>query len=570
MENSRGWGFLRDAWRLAKPYWASDDKKWAWGLLAAVIALNLFSVALNVRFNFWRNDFFNTFQNKDEHGFFVQLGIFALLAVIFIANGVYATYLQQMLQIRWRRWLTRRYLGDWLDRKAYYRLQLEGNDTDNPDQRISDDLNQFTNASLSLTLGLLNSIVTLFSFLGILWSLSGTARIPFGSLGSVAVPGYMVWFALLYSALGTWVTVKIGRPLVALNFQQQRYEADFRFSMVRLRENTESVALYGGEQREMANFLDRFTHVVDNFWAIMLRIKALGWWTNFYGQFAIIFPYLVSAPRFFSGAMELGGLMQVADAFGQVQGAMSFIVSAYTDIASWQSVVQRLVGFDERVRAIAAQAREPQPIAVARGGDGVAVADLALNLPNGASLLHHVDFTAGPGEAVLVTGPTGAGKSTLLRAISGIWPYGRGAIRMAAGKLFVLPQKPYLPLGSLREALIYPQATSDLSETRLKEVMKTVGLGGFATRLDERDNWAQRLSLGEQQRLSFARVLLNEPELLFLDEATSALDEPSEARFYRMLRAAKWRPTIVSVGHRGTLGEFHDRRWDIGTFRPAS
>jgi vitamin B12/bleomycin/antimicrobial peptide transport system ATP-binding/permease protein len=569
MENSKGWGFLRDAWRLAKPYWASDDKKWAWGLLAAVIVLNLFSVALNVRFNFWRQAFFNAIQNKDEHAFFVQLGIFTLLAVIFIVTGVYATYLQQMLQIRWRRWLTRQYLGDWLDGKAYYRLQLQGDHTDNPDQRISDDLNRFTDASLSLTLGLLNSVVTLLSFLGILWSLSGAFAIPLGSFGSVVIPGYMVWFALVYSALGTWITVKIGRPLVPLNFQQQRYEADFRFSLVRLRENAESVALYGGEKREMANFLDRFTRVVDNFWAIMLRIKALGWWTYFYGQFAIIFPYLVSAPRYFSGAIQLGGLMQIADAFGQVQGAMSFIVSSYTDIAAWQSVVQRLVGFDERVKAIAAQGRAPQPISVERAGGGVAVSDLSLDLPDETALLRHVDLAAKPGEAVLVTGPTGAGKSTLLRAIAGIWPYGKGAVRMAAGKFLFLPQKPYLPLGTLREALIYPRETTDLSDQRLKEVMETVGLGAFATRLDEADNWAQRLSLGEQQRLAFARVLLTEPDLLFLDEATSALDEPSEARFYQMLRAAAWAPAIVSVGHRGTLGAFHDRRCDIAAFRAA-
>jgi vitamin B12/bleomycin/antimicrobial peptide transport system ATP-binding/permease protein len=577
MENSKGWGFLRDAWRLAKPYWSSDDKKWAWGLLVAVIALNLFLVAINVRFNFWRNDFFNTFQNKNEHGFFIQLGIFALLAVIFIATGVYATYLQQMLQIRWRRWLTRQYLGDWLQGKAYYRLELTGKATDNPDQRISEDLNRFTDTSLSLSLGLLNSLVTLFSFVGILWSLSGPITLPLAGFGGVTIPGYMVWFALAYAIVGTLGTVKIGRPLVDLNFQQQRYEADFRFSLVRLRENTESVALYGGEKREMANFLDRFTRVVDNFWAIMLRIKMLGWWTYFYGQFAIIFPYLVSAPRYFSGAIQLGGLMQIADAFGQVQNALSFVVSAYTSgtgandtgIAAWRAVVQRLVGFDERVKAIAAQAREPQPIAVERAGEGVAVSDLALDLPDETALLRHVDLAAKPGEAVLVTGPTGAGKSTLLRAIAGIWPYGKGAVRMAAGKFLFLPQKPYLPLGTLREALIYPSETTDLPESRLKEVMETVGLGAFVGRLDEPDNWAQRLSLGEQQRLAFARILLAEPDLLFLDEATSALDEPSEARLYALLRAAAWAPTIVSVGHRGTLGAFHDRRCDVAAFRAA-
>ena len=567
MENSKRWGFMRDAWRLAKPYWFSDDKLWAWGLLAAVIALNLGAVYLNVRLNYWRNDFYNTFQEYNEHGFFVELGIFTLLASASIVIGVYQTYLQQMLQIRWRRWLTRQYLGDWFEGKAYYRLQLEGSETDNPDQRIADDLNRFTDTSLGLSLGLLSSVVTLFSFLTILWSLSGSITIPLGSAGAIVVPAYLVWCAVIYAVIGTWMTFKVGRPLVALNFQQQRYEADFRFSLVRLRENTEAVALYSGEARELGIFRERFGHVVDNFMAIMRRIRVINWWTSFYGQVAVIFPYIVVAPRYFAKEVQLGGLMQTADAFGTVQSALSFIVNSYTDIANWQSVVQRLVGFDERVRVIAAAARELQPITIDHRGEGVAVSDLALDLPGGAALLRHVDLTAKAGEAVMVTGPTGSGKSTLLRAIAGIWPYGKGAIRLAAGKLLFLPQKPYLPLGTLREAFDYPRAVADVPDARLKEVMATVGLGAFVGRLDEPDNWAQRLSPGEQQRLSFARVLLTEPNLVFLDEATSALDEPSEARFYRLLREAPWRPAIVSVGHRGTLAQFHDRSVDIAAFR---
>ncbi len=569
MKISKRWTFLGHAWRLAKPYWSSDEKWWAWGLLAAVVGLNLLSVYITVRLNFWNNTFYDTLQKLDEHGFFVQLGIFTLLASAWIVVTVYQLYLQQMLQIRWRRWLTRQYLGDWLDAKAYYRLQLEGDSTDNPDQRIADDLDQFTSGSLGLSLGLLNSVVTLFSFLGILWVLSGPITIPLGHFGSIFLPGYMVWFALFYATAGTWITYRIGRPLVLLNFMQQRYQADFRFSLVRLRENTEAVALYGGEPRELTNFVDRFAYVFDNFWKIMLRTKTLGWWTSFYGQFAVIFPFLVAAPRFFAKQIQLGGLMQTADAFGQVQGALSFIVNSYTGIASWQAVVERLVQFDGRVREIATSARQPQPIAIDRRGEGIEVSDLALNLPQGQPLLRDVRLAVQPGDAVLVTGPTGSGKSTLLRAISGIWPYGNGAIRMAAAKLLFLPQRPYLPLGTLREALIYPRDTTDLSETRLQEVMRTVGLDRFAARLDEADNWAQRLSLGEQQRLAFARVLLTEPKLLFLDEATSALDEQSEARFYRMLREAPWRPTVVSVGHRGTLAAFHDRSCDIAAFRVA-
>ena len=572
-ENTRRLDFLREVWRLAKPYFVSEDRKAAWLLLAVVIGLNLFSVYLSVRFNFWRNDFYNTLQQYDVHGFWVQIGIFTLLAVIAIITGVYQTYLQQMLQIRWRRWLTHRYLDHWLEDKTYYRLQLISGATDNPDQRISQDIDLFTSVTLSLTVGatgFLNSVVTLFSFLGILWSLSGSLAVPLGGFGTITIPGYLFWFALVYAVGGTWVTFKIGRPLVTLNFAQQRYEADFRFSLVRLRENTESIALYGGEPRERSIFGDRFGHVVDNFWAIMRRIKIINWWTYFYTQFAIIFPYLVTAPRYLAHKIELGGLMQTADAFGQVQTSLSFLINSYTDIAQWQAVVQRLGGFEQRMQALRQEARGKQPIDVERGGGGLAVSHLDLDRPDGAALLRDVNLEAAPGEAVLVTGPTGVGKSTLLRAISGIWPYGKGVIRLAIGKLLFLPQRPYLPLGTLRQALIYPRAETDLPEARLAEAMAMVGLGGFIPRLDEDDNWAQRLSLGEQQRLSFARVLLTQPDLLFLDEATSALDEPSEAQLYRTLRSAAWHPTIVSIGHRSTLAALHDAQHDISIFRPLS
>jgi putative ATP-binding cassette transporter len=566
MNDGKRWDFLRAAWTLAKPYWVSDDKWWARGLLGAVIALNLISVYIDVRLNIWRNAFYDTLQQLDEHGFFVQIGIFTLLAVAWILIIVYQLYLQQMLQIRWRRWLTRRYLSHWLDRKAYYRLQLDGGGTDNPDQRIADDVNRFTAASLALSIGLLNAVVTLASFLGILWALSGPFALPLGNLGTIAIPGYMVWFALLYAVGGTWITIKVGRPLVPLNFAQQRYEADFRFSLVRLRENAESVALYGGEQRELASFQDRFGRVVDNFWSIMKRTKTLGWWTSCYGQFAVIFPYIVAAPRFFAKEMQLGGLMQTASAFGTVQSALSFIVTSYSEIAAWESVIQRLVSFDQRVREIAEDSRKRQPIAIDRSGDGIEIANLDLDLPNGSPLLRNVSLTAKPGDSVLVTGPTGSGKSTLLRALSGIWPYGKGVVRMASGNFLFLPQKPYLPLGTLRDALTYPQGATTVPDSRLGQLLHTVGLEHLADRLNELDNWAQRLSPGEQQRLSFARVLLIEPALIFLDEATSALDEASEADFYRMLRAAPWRPTIVSVGHRGTLASFHERICNVAAF----
>jgi len=556
---------LRDAWHLAKPYWRSEERRWAWGLLAAVVVLNLAAVYINVRLNEWRNKFYDALQNYDERRFFQQLLVFTILATLWIIFVVYQTYLQQMLQIRWRRWLTRRYLDAWLDERAYYRMQILDGGTDNPDQRISEDLDRFTRASLTLSLGFLSAAVTLLSFMAILWSLSGPLTIPLGAWGSIAIPGYMLWFAIIYAIGGTWLTFKIGRPLVQLNFDQQRYEADFRFNLVRLRENTESIALYGGERRERSGLLDRFGRVVDNFWSIMLRIKRIGWYTSGYGQFAVIFPYLAAAPLYFARKFQLGGLMQTAGAFDQVQSALSFIVSNYagyagTDsIAEWQSVVQRLTSFDRRMHEFADAARGAQPIAITREGNGIDVSDLDVDLPDGAALLRGVSLDVAAGERLLITGPNGTGKSTLIRAIAGIWPFGRGQVRIGEGKVLFVPQRPYLPLGDLHSALLYPDEDESAPRDKLHAVLVATGLGAFIGELDTSDHWAQRLSLGEQQRLAFARILLRRPDYLFLDEATSALDEAAEAQLYGLLRSEGWRPTVVSVGHRAALHDLHDR-----------
>ncbi len=552
--------FLAAFWRLAGPYWWSEDKWAGRGLLAVVIALNLSLVAISVRFNAWNNDFYNTLQNLDQDEFYRQLGIFTALAAAFIVIAVYQLYLNQMLQIRWRRWLTERYLEAWLGEDRFYRLQIGAAATDNPDQRISEDIQQFVEKTLGIGLGLMNAVVTLVSFVTILWTLSGTLTVPLPGGGEIGIPGYMCWVALVYATIGTWLTAKIGAPLVGLNFNQQRLEADFRFRMVRLRENSEAIALWHGAGAERLSLRDSFFLVVGNFRAIMSKQKDLTWFTSFYSQVAIIFPFVVAAPRFFAKEIQLGGLMQTASAFGQVQSSLSFIVNSFSTIAEWKAVVDRLTGFTaslDRIDEVRAQTgidrtETDQP--------GIEVKDLAIDIPGGRRLFDQLSLAFQPRTAVLITGATGSGKSSLMRAIAGIWPFGQGVIRLPRGRrLLFLSQKPYLPIGSLRQALLFPGGI-EADDKALAATLAEVGLSRLADQLDRSDNWQQMLSGGEQQRVALARALLHRPDFLFLDEATSALDETSESDLYALIRQRLPEAGIVSIGHRSTLKAFHDRQ----------
>ena len=553
--------FLRDLWKLTRPYWFSEERWAARALLAVIVALNLGIVYINVLLNKWQNSFYNALQDKDMTAFYQLIGHFCLLAAAFIVAAVYQLYLNQMLQIRWRRWLTDRYLEHWIADRAYYRMQLTDRGTDNPDQRIAEDLALFVDRTLNLTLGLLSAVVTLVSFVAILWTLSGTLAFALNGI-HVSIAGYMVWAALIYAVFGTWLTHRIGWPLIALNFNQQKFEANFRFSLVRFRENTESIAIYGGEADEIRALQRRFLDVVNNWWAIMRRQKKLSWFRSGYGQVAVLFPYVVAAPRYFSGAIQLGGLMQTASAFGQVQDALSWFVSAYVQLAEWKATVDRLTSFDTATERAAAAVRAGGGITTA-AGPALAARALRLDLPDGSPLISSFDATIAPGASVLVSGPSGSGKSTLFRAIAGIWPFGAGTLaRPAAGVLF-LPQKPYLTVGTLREQLAYPAAPGTFDDDAYRKALADCGLAALSARLDEERHWAQILSPGEQQRIAFARVFLHKPQWLFLDEATSSLDEASEASLYRRLKEKLPGATVVSIGHRATLAAFHERRLRI-------
>ena len=548
--------FFRDVWYLTKSYWQSEEKKKAFFLLGCIIALTLGVVYMLVLLNQWNNSFYSALQNYDAKKIFDELIHFSWLAAIYILLAVYSYYLQQTLILNWRRWLTTRFIDIWLQNKTYYNLQMFGKDTDNPDQRISEDVRQFVEMTLSFGIGILKAFCTFASFVVILYNLSGSLTFTF--MGKTwTINGYMLWASLLYSVVGTYITHIVGRKLVKINFIQQKYEADFRFSMIRLRESAESVAFYRGEAQEGSVFKLRFKMLLDNFWKLVNKQKQLVFLNSGYSQIAIIFPFVVAMNRYLTKEVTLGGLMQVASAFGRVQDSLSYFVDMYSSIAQWQAVVMRLTYFGRHMHEVSQQA-ERFHVERFAAADVVEVNDMQINLPDGKPLLENISFTLHPGHNVLIKGVSGSGKSTLLRAISGIWPFVDGKIFLPErDKLMFIPQKPYLPLGTLRAALNYP-GNKPIDDTELIYLMDLCQIGYLKDKLDLEADWSHVLSVGEQQRLAFVRAHIQQPQWLFLDEATSALDEDTEATMYSLLQERLTQTTVVSVGHRSTLNKYHE------------
>jgi vitamin B12/bleomycin/antimicrobial peptide transport system ATP-binding/permease protein len=570
--------FVKRVVKLAMPYFQSDEKWQARGVLLAIVLLNLATVYVAVKFNDWNGAFYDALQAKNEPVFWQQMGVFSYLAFGGIVIAVYKFYLTQLLEMRWRKWMTAHYLESWLNNQTFYKLELtrftktantdvNALNTDNPDQRISEDVNQFTTQTVSLSMGLLNAIVTLISFVGILWGLSGAFSFALGG-NSYTIPGYMLWAAVVYCLVGSVLTHYIGRPQIKLNFFQQKYEADFRHHMVRVREYSESIALDKGESVEKSQLGSRFSDVINNYWKLIKAQKNLITFTNFFGQAAIIFPFIVAAPRFFSGAIQLGQLMQISSAFGKVQESLSWFVDNYTappgypSFATWMAVTNRLTTFDDSIKN--SETLLPTQTVAIDNSDILSADDLTLSLPNGKILLAHVSLSAQEGDAILLSGPSGSGKSTLFRAFAGIWPFSKGQISMPANAMFI-PQHPYFPNGTLRDALAYPEPADKYDDAALQTALTDALLPQLTNRLDDQEAWGQMLSGGEQQRLAIARVLLKKPQWIFADEATSALDVEAENTLYKRLVAGVLlaKGAIISIAHRPSVAAFHNTTWTL-------
>ncbi len=554
--------FIRHLCELIRIYWTSPDARWGALLLAGIVFLELGTVYGNLLLSDAERRMMDAVQDKQATVFLAALGLFAALSAGFVLVSAYRVYLRQILEIRWRRGVTTHYLDHWMNERAYCQMQLHRNGVDNPDQRIAEDIRDFAASVLGLSLSLLTSVATLVSFGGLLWTLSGDWVLPLD--GRLHVPGFLLWVALLYAALSTWLTHVVGRRLVPLNFDRLRYEADFRYQLMRFRDNVEAVALSRGEALERRSALERFENVIRNWWQLIAAQRRLTVFSGLVGQANGVVPLLVAAPGFFAGLLTLGTIVQIRFAYGQVSGALGWFVYAYQEIARWRANVERLSTFTEAMDATARELDRSNIRVVPVDAPALRIVDLSLQAPDGSTLIDAASATVSAGERVAITGPSGSGKTILLRAIAGIWPFGRGRIDVPArARMLFVPQRPYLPLGSLRTAVSYPAPGGAFPDTRIHEVLRLLGLDHLTTRLDETAPWDQQLSPHEQQRLAMARVLLNEPDWVFLDKATSALDEEMEKRVYALLAERLPHATVISVAHRPEVAAYHTRHWTI-------
>ncbi|WP_416465641.1 ABC transporter ATP-binding protein/permease [Pseudomonas sp. LFS044] len=542
-------------WQLAGPYF-TFRRSWRPLLVFAVLlVLTLFSVRMNVLFSFWYNGFYSALQALDQAAFWYLLGVFAVLATLHVLRALLTFYVTQAFSIHWRVWLTERLTRDWMHGDAYYRGQFLAEPVDNPDQRIELDVNAYVTNSVTLALGAVSALVSLVAFTGILWGLSAPLAVA-----GVEIPRAMVFAVYVYALIATWIAFRLGRPLIRLNFLNEKLTANFRYALMRLRENAENIAFYQGAQVERGTLLGRFGALIVNAWALVFRNLKFSGFNLGVSQVAVVFPFILQAPRFFSGAIKLGDVMQTSQAFGQVQDALSFFRESYDTFAQYRATLDRLTGFLDANQ----QASTLPRVSTREQAQALDITGLQVMRPDGHALIADLDLRLHAGQALLIKGPSGSGKTTLLRALAGLWPYAEGEVRRPTGsQALFLSQRPYLPLGDLRTAIAYPAGSTLEDEARMQQALRQVNLAHLAERLAVSCDWSHILSVGEQQRLAFARVLFNRPQVVFLDESTSAMDEGLEHALYSLLRNELPQTLLVSVGHRSTLGAFHTHRLEV-------
>lgn len=553
---------------LIKAYWQSSQRVSVYLFTFAILFMTVLLVGFDVVFNYWYNYFYNALQAYDVHTTVQLLVAFCVLAAFYIILQVYRYYITQTFSLRWRRWLTDQFLNRWLQSRGYYLLENFDQKTDNPDQRIQEDVGALITNTIDLTVGLVSAVTTFPAFLYILWTLSGVLTINLGSWGTYHIHGYLVWAGLIYNFIGTICTFKIGRPLVNLNFEQQRREATFRYAAIDLRTHAEHVALYRGEDHQKSILKDLFGNVLSNWYQIILRQKKLLWFTGSFNQAAVLLPLLVALPNYFGKVFLLGGLMQSIRAFSSVQDSLSYLVNAYTTIAVWKAINKRLTTFLNHLTEAESEAKkEDKVIFTEEPKNTITAKDMNIKMPHGEPLLANINQKFVHGQHYVIKGPSGIGKSTFVRTLAGIWPFASGEVEFPANKnIMFLPQKAYMPIGTLAEAIMFPDKHQTESDEKLIKILHDCHLDNLIPRLKETALWSEQLSPGEQQRIAFARVLLHKPDWVFMDESTSMLDMNNEAHLYKLIRERLPHCSVVSVGHHPSVDKHHDHIVDMSKY----
>jgi putative ATP-binding cassette transporter len=545
-------------WQLITSYWFSRKAPLAWGLLLTTIVLNVGIVFVNLYLNHWQGDFYHQLQYYNYAGFIRTLLDFSLIGGVYIIISACQVFFQMMLQMRWRQWMTLHYLQNWLHDKTYYYMNNLLHSTDNPDQRISEDIHLLVSNTLSLFLGLLKQMATLITFIMVLWQLSGNLCFTVNQT-SVTIYGYLVWAALGYSIIGTCLITRVGRPLVKLNVIQQGYEADFRYALVRFRENDESIALYNGEAAEKNNFMSIFHNIYTNYGKIMITSKNITWLTASYSQVSIVFAFLMASPRYFNNEIQLGQLFEISGAYWYVHSALSYIIDSFSKIAEWQSILIRLKQFTQNMNKAQLLLKTTQDLTIHHSiNDSFMAKNLSIQCPRKETLLKNLSLQLTPKDNILITGPSGSGKSTLLKTLTGIWPFSQGTIaHPPKEKVILVPQKSYIPVRTLYHVLLYPNLRTPITRLSMQKTLRMCQLSFLTDQLDQENNWGKILSLGEQQKLAIARAILHKPDWLLLDEATSSLDKETELYMYALLQKSLPKTVLISVGHQDALKKFH-------------